>query len=139
LLDALPLSPNGKLDARALPDGDEAAPAPHVADPPRGETETRLAALWAAVLGLPEPGAVARSDSFFERGGDSILVMKLVAAIQESLGRSLPLRTVFNHPTLAGLAAQLDGTDARHGTADLTDMDRWLDEIETSAAGATRT
>ncbi|KAA0121076.1 hypothetical protein CIW48_25925, partial [Methylobacterium sp. P1-11] len=97
-----------------------------------------LAALWAAVLGLTEPDTIARSDTFFERGGDSILVMKLAAAIQESLGRPLPLRTVFDHPTLAGLAAQLDGTDGRHGTADLTDMDRWLDEIET-AAGATRT
>ncbi|KAA0103814.1 non-ribosomal peptide synthetase, partial [Methylobacterium sp. P1-11] len=73
LLDALPLSPNGKLDARALPDGDEAAPAPHVADPPRTPGERHLAALWAAVLGLTEPDTIARSDTFFERGGDSIL------------------------------------------------------------------
>ncbi|MGU3547001.1 amino acid adenylation domain-containing protein [Methylobacterium sp. A52T] len=139
LLGALPLSPSGKLDARALPEPDADAPAPD-ADPPRTATERRLADLWAAVLGLPGPDVVARSDTFFERGGDSILVMKLVAAVQESLGPRLPLRAVFDHPTLADLAARIDadGSTGGAGAADLTDMESWLDAIET-AAGATRT
>ncbi|MGU3386585.1 phosphopantetheine-binding protein, partial [Methylobacterium sp. D53M] len=69
--------------------------------------------------------------------------MKLVAAVQESLGPRLPLRAVFDHPTLADLAARIDadgstGSTGGAGAADLTDMESWLDAIET-AAGATRT
>ncbi|WCS22933.1 amino acid adenylation domain-containing protein [Methylobacterium sp. NMS14P] len=110
VLPALPVSANGKLDTGRLPEPDWAGP--DVAggtagfDPPRGETETRLAALWAGVLGL-DSRRLSRLDSFFERGGDSILALQLVARAREG-GLALTPRDVFTHPRLAALAAHLD-------------------------------
>ncbi|SDA35510.1 non-ribosomal peptide synthase domain TIGR01720, partial [Methylobacterium sp. UNC378MF] len=89
--------------------------------PPRGETETRLAALWAAVLGLPEPGTIARSDSFFERGGDSILALQLVTRARQA-GLTLTPRDLFTHQSLAALAAHAEahGAPPGHEAVDVT-------------------
>ncbi|MGE8131956.1 condensation domain-containing protein, partial [Methylobacterium sp. NPDC080182] len=109
-LPALPVSANGKLDPGRLPEPDwagaDAAGGSTGFDPPRGQTETRLAALWAGVLGL-DARRLSRRDSFFERGGDSILALQLVARARES-GLALTPRDVFTHPRLAALAAHLD-------------------------------
>jgi amino acid adenylation domain-containing protein len=103
-LDALPLTPNGKLDRRALPDpGAPASEAAYV--PPRTPTEEVLADAWAALLRVDRVGA---ADDFFALGGHSLLATRVAARVREALGVELPLRAVFESPTLAALAADVD-------------------------------
>ncbi|UXH76221.1 non-ribosomal peptide synthetase [Roseateles amylovorans] len=99
VLEALPLSPNGKVDRAALPQVDAAAPATW--DPPRNDTEAAVALLFDAVLGV---GAVGREDNFFALGGDSILSLRLIS-LAHRRGWQLSPRDVFEHPTVAALAA----------------------------------
>ncbi|HET6287572.1 MAG TPA: amino acid adenylation domain-containing protein [Amycolatopsis sp.] len=105
-IDRLPLTPNGKLDQRALPEP---------ADPgtgsrgPRSPREDLLCKLFAETLGLPRVGI---DDSFFELGGHSLLASGLITRVRAAFGIDLPIRRLFEHPTVAGLAARLDaGTD----------------------------
>ncbi len=104
-LDAFPLTPNGKVDRLALP-----APAPTRAEPahtyvaPRNELERRLTRLWEAVLGVRPIGV---HDNFFDLGGHSLLAATLFNRMRETMGRELPLITLFQAPTVAQLAAVL--------------------------------
>ncbi|HVE93039.1 MAG TPA: amino acid adenylation domain-containing protein, partial [Actinomycetota bacterium] len=104
VMDALPLSPNGKVDRRALP-----APE-HVPDSdshvePRNATERVLAGMWSEVLGVTQVGALA---DFFDLGGHSLLATQLVSRIRTVFKVELPLRRVFETPTLEAQAAQID-------------------------------
>ncbi len=104
VLEALPLTPNGKLDKRALP-----APGYQDADhyrAPATLTEEMLAGIYAQVLGLKRVGV---DDSFFELGGDSLLAMRLVAAVNNGLQAHLPVGAVFETPTVAELAPRIGG------------------------------
>ena len=104
-LDALPLSPNGKLDRKALPAPDGGAYAARVYEAPAGEIETALAAIWCELLGVERVG---RDDNFFELGGHSLLTMRLNNALKR-LGLALPsVAIVFQHPTIKSLAAYFD-------------------------------
>jgi len=103
-LPAIPLTPNGKTDHRALPAPDAAAHGDGYA-PPRTETESSLAALWAQVLGAER---VSVEDDFFLLGGHSLLATQLVSRIRQAFGAELPLRAVFEAPTVRRLAARLD-------------------------------
>ncbi len=105
LLDALPRMPNGKLDRRALPSPDvhSVGRPPHVA--PRTPTEQALAGIWQAVLKAP---AVGVHDSFFDLGGHSLLATQVIARLRQQLSVELPLRTLFDVPTLEALAAEVD-------------------------------
>ncbi len=109
-LPALPRLPNGKLDRRALPDPEAdphafpgarqlASGTAHVA--PRTAVEEMLAALWAEVLGTEKVGV---EDDFFALGGHSLLVIQLLARVRETFGVELPVRTLFEGPTIAELA-----------------------------------
>ena len=103
-LDALPLTPNGKLDRLALP-----APRAAVRDPrafvaPRGEMERSVADAWRQVLGVEQVGV---DDNFFDLGGNSMLLARVAASLQERTGREVRLVELFRHPTVGALAAAL--------------------------------
>jgi amino acid adenylation domain-containing protein len=106
LLDALPLTTNGKLDRRALP-----APAEKrvTREPtlPRTELERELAEVWQELLGIAVVGV---EDDFFEMGGHSLLAAQLAARVRARLGCDCSVRDVFEEPTIAGLARRLDAT-----------------------------
>ncbi|HSU14717.1 non-ribosomal peptide synthase/polyketide synthase [Longimicrobium sp.] len=113
-LDALPLTRNGKVDRRALPDPATDASGDYV--PPRTQTEEVLASVWAELLGVERVGA---DDGFFALGGHSLLATRVVSRVREAFGVELPLRATFEQPTLSALAAEIDrllradgGTDA---------------------------
>ncbi|MBZ0310734.1 MAG: AMP-binding protein, partial [Anaerolineae bacterium] len=108
-LEALPLTPNGKIDRKALP----------VPDPslfgedktfvaPRTEVEEKIAAIWSEVLGLER---ISVQDNFFELGGHSLLAMRIFAGIEKEFGKRLPMTTLFNAPTIEGLAEMLPTAD----------------------------
>ncbi|MDJ0732638.1 MAG: amino acid adenylation domain-containing protein [Nostocaceae cyanobacterium] len=108
LLDSLPLTPSGKLDLRYLQQSEpEAAIANNnqVASPPTTQTQQRLYKLWQDVLGIDTIGV---EDDFFALGGHSLLATKLVSRIREEFNISFPLRKVFEYPTIAGLAGEID-------------------------------
>jgi amino acid adenylation domain-containing protein len=102
----LPLSPNGKVDRKALPAPESVRSEAGPRTPPRTPTERKLAALWGQVLDQREPGA---DDSFFDLGGHSLLATRLVSLIQKDFGVELSLRVLFEAPTIARLALHLDG------------------------------
>ena len=106
VLDAMPLTANGKLDRKALPAALKALSQQREA--PQGATEETLAAVWADVLKLEQ---VSRDDSFFELGGDSILCLKVVARSRQR-GLALTPKQVFGSPTLKALAEAVDAAAA---------------------------
>ncbi|MBF8672523.1 amino acid adenylation domain-containing protein, partial [Pseudomonas putida] len=105
VLDALPLTDNGKLNRKALPAPDLSA-APDAQDPPRSASEKQLAALWAELLDLPV-AQIGRDSHFFYLGGHSLLAAVLFARLRQQFARVPALRTLFEQPTLQALALQL--------------------------------
>ena len=103
VLDALPLSPNGKADRDALPDPD-LAPAADAHVPPRTPLEATVAGIWADVLGVEQVGA---HDNYFALGGDSILSIQVVSRLRDALGVDVRPLTLFTHNTVEALAAAL--------------------------------
>ena len=102
-LDALPLTPNGKLDRAALPDLRVArADVESAYAAPSTPLEERLAEIWSELLGV---AAVGIDDDFFALGGHSLLAMRLLSRVNEAFDVELTLRQVFDHPTIAALAA----------------------------------
>jgi amino acid adenylation domain-containing protein len=104
-LDALPVTPNGKLDRRALPAPTMQRPAvQHRFELPRGDAETAIAAIFARLLGLD---AVGRLDGFMELGGTSLQVLQVLRELRDSGLGELSVAAFFAAPTVSGMAAQL--------------------------------
>lgn len=129
-LDTFPLTSNGKIDRRALPEPESSNPQSrqHLVAP-RTAIEATLLKVWQEVLGVEQIGI---HDNFFELGGHSLLAIKVMARIRTSMHRDISLRTLFEQPTVAGLAG---GVDQAQGIAmsnvmpeeDLTDLINDLD------------
>ena len=105
-LERLPTLPNGKVDRRALPPPRRERPAleeAYVA--PGTDTEARVAQIWTDFLAIDDVGI---NDAFMALGGDSLLASRVIARIKDSFGVELPLRALFETPTVAGLSAQID-------------------------------
>jgi hypothetical protein len=104
-LDAIPLSPNGKVDRRALPlpEDDEASRPSYVA--PATATEAALCEIWQDLLGTQRVGT---TDDFFQLGGHSILVMRMLAIVNKRFDVNLTVATVFDKTNCASLGAHID-------------------------------
>ena len=123
-LEALPLSPSGKLDRRALPTPDRLRPEMEPAlEAPQTEIEKVLASIWIQLLGIDRLGI---HDNFFELGGHSLLATRVMARVQAQLGIELPLRVMFDSPTVAEFAAAVEGA--------LKQRDEGKDQHETERA-----
>jgi acyl carrier protein len=106
LLDELPISPNGKVNRKALRNSDSLRPPlERLYVIPRSELEEKLCQIWCAVLSLETIGIY---DNFFsELGGHSLLATQVVSRIRQELGIELPLRYIFEAPTVASLAERI--------------------------------
>lgn len=111
-LPALPLNANGKVDRRALPAPDQARSDQKELVVPRDETELRLAGIWEDLLGVRPIGVL---DNFFELGGHSLLAVRLLARVEKTFAKSLPVSAIFQFPTLGQLAGII-----RNGTIEPT-------------------
>ena len=116
-LDALPLTANGKVDRRALARIVPQTEARAASVPPRNDVEKALAEIWSSLLGFDELVEISVFDDFFALGGHSLLAARLPKRIHEKLGVDLPLRVIFQQPTVAGLAAAIEAELLRGGTA----------------------
>jgi amino acid adenylation domain-containing protein len=125
-LDALPLTRNGKLDRRNLPAPDRSRPeqeSPFIA--PRTVVEKLLANIWAELLKVERVGI---HDNFFELGGHSLLITQVASRIQQTFQVHLPLRTLFDAPTVALLSMAV--ATAQLGQEDAADAVQMLDELK---------
>ncbi|MES1241992.1 MAG: amino acid adenylation domain-containing protein [Acidobacteriota bacterium] len=106
VLPGLPLTANGKVDRKALPVPELASQEPEDASSvPRTAVEERLVELWKSLLGIDQVGI---HDSLFQLGGNSLTSIQLLVRVREAYGVDVPLRSLFEEPTVAGLAAQVD-------------------------------
>jgi amino acid adenylation domain-containing protein len=117
MLEEMPLTPNGKLDRRALPPPEQfrlGATGSYAA--PRTPVEELVCGIWCEVLGVERVGA---DEDFFELGGHSLLATQVISRVREALGAEVALRTLFESPTVKGLARAIAeaGSPARHPEA----------------------
>ncbi|MGB7948960.1 MAG: amino acid adenylation domain-containing protein [Candidatus Binatia bacterium] len=125
-LDVLPLTPNGKVDRRKLPVPDQSRPeqeSPFVA--PRTSVEELLAKMWTDLLKVERVGI---HDNFFELGGHSLLITQVASRIEQAFQAQLPLRVLFDAPTIALLSAAV--ATAQLGQEDAAEAARLLEELE---------
>ncbi|TDW48170.1 acyl carrier protein, partial [Flavobacterium sp. 270] len=104
-LDGLPLTPNGKIDRKALPgvDGEDLIRGEYVA--PRNETEQKLVTIWQEVLGIEKVGV---TDSFFELGGNSLKVMRLLNAMEKTFLFKIPVAEFFDNPNIESFSSVIN-------------------------------
>jgi acyl carrier protein len=104
-VEAIPLTPNGKVDRKALPapDAEAMTGTQHVA--PRNPTESRIATVWADALGVADPGI---DDDFFDLGGHSLTAAQVVNTLRSAFHVDVAMRHLFERPTIAGLAQIID-------------------------------
>ena len=114
LLDELPLTPSGKVDRRALPAPDQnRSELESVYQPPRTPTEETLVAIWGEVLKLDKVGI---HDNFFDLGGHSLLATQIISRIRSAFSIDLPLRHMFESPTIAEIAIIITKNQAKRAS-----------------------
>jgi acyl carrier protein len=125
-LQEIPLSPNGKVDRRALPEPDRSRrELANVYRSPATSTEETLAAIWREVLKLDRVGI---DDDFFDLGGHSLLATQIVSRMCKAFSLEVPLRHFFESPTIAALAAIIDQNQAKRLSD--TELEQMLREVE---------
>jgi acyl carrier protein len=129
IVDAFPLTPNGKLDRNALPRPDREGSASETYEPPRTPAEETMAKIWADVLKVERVGV---HDNFFDLGGHSLLATKVISRVRATFHIDLPLRSLFQAPTVAGLVAIITEDQAK--SLDDEALDRMLTELESLPA-----
>jgi amino acid adenylation domain-containing protein len=107
VLEALPLTPNGKVDRRALPQPELRPELEPTFVAPRTPIEEILANIWGCVLGIEQVGI---DDNFFELGGHSLLATQVISRVRNTLAVELPLRSLFETPTVASFAQQVENS-----------------------------
>ncbi|HLW67456.1 MAG TPA: thioester reductase domain-containing protein, partial [Gemmataceae bacterium] len=120
-LDSIPLTPNGKVDRKSLPElkfAELTAERAFVA--PRTETEQHIAAVWQEVLGVERVGV---EDDFFELGGHSLTAIRLISQLRSTYGIQLPLNRLFQSSTLSGVAQLIDSLRAESALVSEDDME----------------
>jgi hypothetical protein len=106
LVDSLPLTSNGKIDRKALPAPDtRSGDSPSDTVPPRNPTEKVVATIWAQLLRVNH---ICVHDNFFDLGGHSLLATQAISRLRAAFPIHLPLSSLFEHPTPAGLAEHID-------------------------------
>ncbi|WP_224362171.1 non-ribosomal peptide synthetase [Hyalangium versicolor] len=131
-LDALPLSSSGKLDRKALPIPSPTASSSAQPDSaPRNDIEQFLVDLWRELLAVPNVGI---HDDFFELGGHSLLATQIIGRVQDALNVEIPLREIFDAPTIANIAAYIDSQLAAQ--VDPSDLDQMIASLQSAPADA---
>jgi acyl carrier protein len=130
-LDRIPLTANGKLDRRALPAPGGTSASDVDSTPPRNELEQRIAEVWAELLGTTS----GVHSNFFVLGGHSILAVSLSARLQDEFDVDLPVRTIFEHPTIAALAEQIEAR-VRAEVTQLLDSELLISSFEQGTRGS---
>jgi acyl carrier protein len=121
-LDSLPVTPNRKLDRKALPAPDQSRPELNETfTPPRTPVEEMLSRIWAEVLKLDKVGIY---DNFFALGGHSLLATQVVSRIRSAFSVELPLRDIFGAPTIHALAQRLQAQREKNSSAQGTQIPR---------------
>jgi pristinamycin I synthase-3/4 len=129
MMDKLPLTPNGKVDHAALPIPDETAfSSTKEFIAPRTPVEETLAQIWREILGVAQVGI---HDNFFELGGHSLLATQVVSRIRKTLKVELPLRSIFDSPTIAELAASVESMSRTEpdDTEKLAELVKQIDQL----------
>jgi acyl carrier protein len=108
VLPSFPMTPNGKVDRRALPEPNAVIAVRTVASSPQSDLEKSIAAIWQDVLGLPQVGT---TDNFFDLGGHSLLVVQVQRRLREALGREVSITDMFRLSTIKALAGHLGGSE----------------------------
>jgi acyl carrier protein len=129
-LEALPLSPSGKVERTALPAPDKARRREQEYVAPRNDTEAKLAEICADLLHVEQVGI---HDSFFDLGGHSLLATQFISRVHDTFHQDLPVRVLFESPTVAGIAQRLHKQKDRNDNLDkigvlLTQIDKLSDE-----------
>jgi amino acid adenylation domain-containing protein len=131
VLDSLPLSPNGKVDRKALPAPERARPEleeAYVA--PQGPVEEEVARVWAEVLGVERVGA---QDNFFVLGGHSLLATQVLSHLRQAFPVNIPLHRLFEEPTVANLARAItegQGKSSRGRLGDVVEEEQLLSQLD---------
>jgi amino acid adenylation domain-containing protein len=127
VLESFPLTPNGKVDRKALPSPDRnSADSAQVYVAPRNDVDEIIAGIWAEILGIRQIGV---HDNFFDLGGHSLKATQVVSRLRRAFHSEIPLRHLFEFPTVAELAVAIRASEKQR-VANPKDIDRLLTEIE---------
>lgn len=133
-LDHLPLTPNGKVDRAALPAPDEGRlDVRKAVEVPTTQAERHVAGIWSELLGIKQVGL---QENFFELGGHSLLAMQVISRVRRTLQVEVPLRALFERPTVAGLASLIEELTVADGELPAAPIPRRRREVRRASPGS---